>query len=211
MSKKGFTLVEIIAVIVLMGVIISIVVPTASSILKNARINSFKLATEELVDAVDLAITADNLSVESLNDFSVAQMFSKLGINETNSRNFKEITFSCISMSGTICTDYTVYAVGDSKYKNYTSFGYSNNLSATELSTEIGITMNYIYTLNNYIKNYSLSDGTYNVVDLSNVTRDSNIIGGTVIISNNKVIDYSIDFADETVVYDQEKRLPVIE
>jgi len=211
MNKKGFTLVEIIAVIVLFSVILSIVVPSVSSVMKKSKINSFKIATEELVDAVDLAITADNLSVETLNNFSVTQMFSELGINVSNAEKFKSITFSCASTSDNVCTDYTVYAVGKGKYENHTAFGHNNNITSKELTSEIGITINYINSLNNYMKSSSFSDGIYDISSITAVSFPSEIISGTVLISNGRVVDYSINLDGKTVVYDQEKRLPVIE
>ena len=41
MNKKGFTLVELIAIIVILGVVLVIAIPTVSNIVENSRIESF--------------------------------------------------------------------------------------------------------------------------------------------------------------------------
>ena len=50
-NKKGFTLVEIIAVIAILGFISTIVIPNAGKILKNNNLKIYKIKEQELVRA----------------------------------------------------------------------------------------------------------------------------------------------------------------
>lgn len=54
MKKKGFTLVELLAVIVILALILAIAVPTISSLIEESRKNSFKATGDMLVSAAKL-------------------------------------------------------------------------------------------------------------------------------------------------------------
>lgn len=53
MNKKGFTLVEVIAVIVLLGLIAVILIPNYNKTLENSRKNSFKESLNGLVRTIE--------------------------------------------------------------------------------------------------------------------------------------------------------------
>ncbi|HHX17140.1 MAG TPA: prepilin-type N-terminal cleavage/methylation domain-containing protein, partial [Mollicutes bacterium] len=51
MNKKGFTLVELIAIIVILGVVLVIAIPTVSNIVENSRIESFNKSEVTMIEA----------------------------------------------------------------------------------------------------------------------------------------------------------------
>ena len=53
MNRKGFTLVELLATITILGIIVTIGGVSISSIMKNARENEYKLLVSNIKDAVE--------------------------------------------------------------------------------------------------------------------------------------------------------------
>mgnify|MGYP003304134780 CR=1 FL=1 len=53
MNKKGFTLIEILAVVVVIGIICAIIFPKISNTINNSEINTSKLSAQSLVDGLN--------------------------------------------------------------------------------------------------------------------------------------------------------------
>lgn len=54
MNRKGFTLVELLAVIVILSVIVLITTPIIFNVIENSRMNSFTRSVEEMRNVIDM-------------------------------------------------------------------------------------------------------------------------------------------------------------
>jgi len=78
MNKKAFTLIEIIAVIVILGILLIVATVSVSSYLKSGREKSFKVLVENFEDAAKSAYT-DCLLDSNANDFCRTHDLPALG------------------------------------------------------------------------------------------------------------------------------------
>lgn len=62
-NQKGLTLVELLAVIVILGIIAAIAVPAIGNIIENSRKDAHVANAESLYNAARLAVVAENISV----------------------------------------------------------------------------------------------------------------------------------------------------
>ena len=67
LSKKGFTLVELLAVIVIMGILMMVAIPSVSRVIENSRKDTFVDISKAYTDSVRTAWSADNLQCGSGN------------------------------------------------------------------------------------------------------------------------------------------------
>lgn len=70
MNKKGFTLVEILAVIVIIGVICAIIFPKISNTINNSEFNTYKLSAQALVDCLNEYVLNKKAALISFNGCS---------------------------------------------------------------------------------------------------------------------------------------------
>ena len=63
-SKKGFTLVELLAVIVIMGILMMVAIPSISRVIENSRKDTFVDIAKSYADAAKTLLTADTLTCE---------------------------------------------------------------------------------------------------------------------------------------------------
>lgn len=73
-NKKGFTLVELLAVIVILAIILAIAVPSISDMIKNSKRNAFEADVKLIIKGIDYKIlegkTITVATVESTSDLS---------------------------------------------------------------------------------------------------------------------------------------------
>ena len=60
-KKNGFTMIELLTVITIMGLLLLITVPAVSGIIENARKDSFVVMTSDYLEAVENNVTSENL------------------------------------------------------------------------------------------------------------------------------------------------------
>jgi prepilin-type N-terminal cleavage/methylation domain-containing protein len=70
MNKKGFTLVEVLAVIVILGILSSFVVPSVFKMIKNAKENSFNTLIDSIEENAKLYVSRHRDEVENYLDSS---------------------------------------------------------------------------------------------------------------------------------------------
>ena len=64
-NQKGLTLVELLAVIVILGIIAAIAVPAVANIIENSRKDAHVANAESLYNAARLAVVSENLNAET--------------------------------------------------------------------------------------------------------------------------------------------------
>ena len=65
MKKKGFTLVELLAVIVLLGTVLLITTPSVLSTISKSRVKSAKQSLKGFLDTIELKLTSDTYTTEN--------------------------------------------------------------------------------------------------------------------------------------------------
>ena len=144
-SKKGFTLVEILIVIIIIGILVAIAVPKFLRIATQAEQSVLKYNSTYLVKILALNIYryegkdrySDNESYESLNNFLEDEVVgTQVDGNKDNIKNpksrSKKILHSNSPVSGTIANgrNPAVFITGNSSY-SYLGTGSTENLIST--------------------------------------------------------------------------------
>ena len=112
-NEKGFTLVELLAVIVILGVILVIAVPQVMNVIKNSKDDAWDDSVSLIKRAIELKTSISN------NSTSLSRLCKS---NETDTTEaFKTITdVGEIKISCTSSSPYTFVLRGTDKYKNKT-------------------------------------------------------------------------------------------
>lgn len=125
-SKKGFTLVELIVVIAIIGVLAAIIVPTTLHFVNEGRTEA---AREELVrvrDAINSGMTAAVLDEEKINVDLIEKILTESSITKTDNR----ITITIAAPTGT----------GDSAVAGSITFASSaSGVEEVKLAIAVGI------------------------------------------------------------------------
>ena len=124
--KKGFTLIELIAILVIMAIIALIVIPLVMSIIRKAKISARKRSVDAYGSSIELAIAGylldngtfptsiEDLTIEYSGDEVVC---STTQLNPDSSVYLEDCTVGGRSVDYTYGTDktptYTAYSVGD--------------------------------------------------------------------------------------------------
>jgi prepilin-type N-terminal cleavage/methylation domain-containing protein len=114
--KKGFTLIELIAVIVIIGVIAIVVVPQIISVINTAKSNATLASTYSYIEAVNNAIASNQVTERNVitdGTYTTAQL-KELGVEISNETEPSEGTV--VIKNGTV-VDYSILI--DNKYVNY--------------------------------------------------------------------------------------------
>lgn len=82
--KKGFTLVELLAVIVVLGIVLVIAIPSIVNVIENTRKNSFVATARQLVEVVKLKISDGTYSVPMTSDHAIIVNMSSVSLDNAN-------------------------------------------------------------------------------------------------------------------------------
>ena len=74
MNKKGFTLVELLAVIVILGILLTISIPAASNYINSTRRESFVVIMKEYAEAVRRGLVSEEYHHMPVNGLIVRVM-----------------------------------------------------------------------------------------------------------------------------------------
>ncbi len=128
MNKKGFTLVELLAVIVVLAIILAIAVPGISGIIKNSTMSAMKSDARLLLKSIDLKKLSDDTfnPIEYNND-----MVGLLASLKLNGDNYESVVFT--EHNGKILVTIT----GKGKWAGLTACGSYQNMQVSEDGCEL--------------------------------------------------------------------------
>ena len=181
-TKKGFTLIELIAVLVIMAIIALIATPLVMNIIRKARISADKRSIDAYGRSIELAIAGyllDNgkfpTSVEQL---TIEYSGNQVVCSTTKINSDSSVYLAGCTVAGRSTGDYTygeeevitydVYSVGDEVTYNNVDYRVIKNSSASEstvtllkatpLTTDEVNTYGGVGTANNHVNMYVTSD-----------------------------------------------------
>ncbi len=102
-SQKGFTLVEVIVVAVIVAVLAAVAIPSYTAYVRTARINSAKTSSE-LIGAAILQTHNRGLDISSSG-------WNDIGITDPSDENWT-YTFPALTGNAAMSVDYTISATG---------------------------------------------------------------------------------------------------
>ena len=137
-NAKGFTLVELLAVIVILGIIAAIAVPSVSGVIAKSKKDATVSNAEQLIEGARLLVTTDNVDVSDGVDINVyskgenqygleEEGFIEDGLVDTAGEPYKDASHVHIEEDDNGKVIYSVYLLG-SKYQ----IGTSGSLVARE-------------------------------------------------------------------------------
>ena len=132
-NKKGFTLVELLAVIAVIGVLISMAAVSTVKIMNNGKKKTEKLSAKDYVTAVNdynvIAEKTNRISTSNCNCSAISATVIRCKVEGSNgvSTLIKDSISGRLPKSGTVDINTTTYKVVSAKIKvkNYT-INYSN-------------------------------------------------------------------------------------
>jgi prepilin-type N-terminal cleavage/methylation domain-containing protein len=128
MKNKGFTLVELLAVIVLLAIILAIAIPTISGLIDNSKKNAFESNAKLIDNAIDLKKLEDSSFDPSL--ITKDNIDEKLGLNGSN---YAQVTFQPIEGG------YKLIVVGSNKWDGLTAYGVDRNITVVKSDEYDGV------------------------------------------------------------------------
>ncbi|MGP4080567.1 type II secretion system protein [Pseudalkalibacillus sp. R45] len=72
-SERGFTLVELLATIVILGIIAAIAVPSIGKLLENTKQDAHKANAQQIIEAARLYVLSENSSATSISASDLSQ------------------------------------------------------------------------------------------------------------------------------------------
>lgn len=152
-NKKGFTLVELLAVIVILAVLALVAMPNVTRLMENARKNSFTTEAEEFAKYAQTAYT----NVQLAGSLRNSEKISKIKVPGTTKGDFE---YFCISYEK-LKTDQYVNKSNDAAYGGIIELFIPTSTNSTVTSTITNIYMtNGSYAING-ISLSNLASGDY--------------------------------------------------
>lgn len=152
-NKKGFTLVELLAVIVILAVLALVAMPNVTRLMENARKNSFTTEAEEFAKYAQTAYT----NVQLAGSLRNSEKISKIKVPGTTKGDFE---YFCISYEK-LKTDQYVNKSNDAAYGGIIELFIPTSTNSTVTSTITNIYMtNGSYAING-ISLSNLASGNY--------------------------------------------------
>ena len=134
-NKKGFTLVELLAVIVILAIIALIATPIILNVIDNAKEGSAKNSAYGYIDAVEKANAQQILKESNISVLNGTYTIGENGATVIESKAEGEKTSFAVSFKGTAPTNGTLtYADGKLKSGNITVDGKKFNITNGELT-----------------------------------------------------------------------------
>jgi len=166
--KKGFTLVELLAVIVILAVILVIAVPGISNVLNSSKKSAFESNGKMIIKAVDLKReTESNFNVSNIN---IDNMSSEAGIDNTNYKLLK---------LGIINDSVYVEVLGKNEWEGLGGYGTKTDLTVIESNNELMITNETCFTFDT--KTGAISNYDYNNPSCPSDVVIPSLIGNNVV------------------------------
>lgn len=121
-NQKGFTLVELLAVIVILGIIAAIAVPSIANIIDNSKKDAHVANAQELVNAARLSIAANEKTLRSVGAAGFTATDSndgtaKITMKELVAAGYLEADIKDPDSNGNYSVAYVTYDETTKKYK----------------------------------------------------------------------------------------------
>ena len=125
-NRKGFTLVEVLATIVILSILLMVAVPSVSKLQESSNIKQIEADAKIFVELVRQKIESDtSINISSAEDFDLED----IDINKLSSNKYNKLT-SRVTASGCgynandvyTCNTFTVFIENDN-YKAFTDSG----------------------------------------------------------------------------------------
>lgn len=129
MNKKGFTLVELLAVLVILAVILIIAVPTIINTIKQARMSSIESSAKLIISQVKFKRNMDSsYDVSTINASNLEEEL------EIKNNVFSEVVIT-LTDENTPEEEVNISVVGKDKYEGYAASGTYDQITVVEVQT----------------------------------------------------------------------------
>ncbi len=124
MNKKGFTLVELLATIVLLAIIVAIAIPTVNTVINKNKIENCKTLRDSVINAGILYVSDNKYDLEWENDTTIVKYSDLYSLNDTIAHNDKYLKSAIIN------------PCNNDPYKDDFSLEFKNNNGKIELASD---------------------------------------------------------------------------